>query len=313
MEKIYHGDCLEVLKGVPAASIEAVVTDPPYGINFQSKEWDGPDGIAFRQDVWRECLRVLKPGGHLLAFGGARMFHRLAVAIEDSGLEIRDCLSWMYATGMPKSLNVAYALEGQAEAGRWSGWGTALKPAWEPIFLARKPLDGTVAANIIAHGTGAMNIGACRIAGPPSAGGSKSGSTALGQGSGWNAHNNRAVAIDRSMTAGRWPANILLDEEAAARLDAEGGNSRFFYVNKASKKERGDGNTHPTVKPIALMRWLVRLVTPPGGVVLDPFMGSGTTGAAAKIEGLSFIGIEKDASYVEIARRRIEAARKDEE
>jgi site-specific DNA-methyltransferase (adenine-specific) len=265
----------------------------------------------------REAYRALKPGGHLLSFGGTRTFHRLTCAIEDAGFEIRDCLSWLYGSGFPKSHNLG------------NGWGTALKPAWEPIIMARKPLIGTVAANVERHGTGALNIDACRIAGAP-----------------WRAHDATGLAEVKFFTEGnakvihkephdlgRWPANVVLDEDAAAML---GESSRFFYTAKASRSERNAGldgmperftatmndgigvrhhaedepraytkNHHPTVKPIALMRWLVRIVTPPNGLVLDPFMGSGTTGIACALEGFGFIGIEQDAEYIEIARRRI--------
>lgn len=346
------GDSLAVLPTLDAESADAIVCDPPYGLSFMGKEWDhGVPGEAF----WREALRVAKPGAHLLAFGGTRTYHRLACAIEDAGWEIRDCLSWLYGSGFPKSYN-----------GPWGG--TALKPAWEPIILARKPLISTVANNWMAHLTGGMNVDACRIHSGPSVGGNASGASALGQGSGWNAHENRATPIDRSMASGRWPANVMLDEEAAAMLDAQtgvqksgvagkrntqngygggwgpidhvqggygdkGGASRFFYVAKASRREREAGlegmpkrtvqtglqdnggqrtdakviaaNVHPTVKPIALMRWLCRLVAPKGGLVLDPFCGSGSTGCAAVQEGLRFIGIEREPEYAEIAEKRI--------
>jgi site-specific DNA-methyltransferase (adenine-specific) len=463
--EVRHGDCRDVMRSLPADSVDAIVSDPPYGLAFMGKEWDhGVPGVEF----WTEALRVAKPGAHLVAFGGTRTFHRLAVAIEDAGWEIRDCLSWLYGSGFPKSLDVGKAIdkvngetdralrfcawfrttgvsrktttdamiqdghisangtmaghyyatsiagqpavptrsiwqtlrplcgdvpgwvdqlverheaerevveertmiqgggnalqiragerrEVQADitrpatdaAKQWDGWGTALKPAWEPIVLARKPLIGTVAANVTAHGTGGINVDGCRIAGGPSVGGNASGASALGQSSGWNAHNNKATPIDREMAAGRWPANVCLDEDAAQLLDAQsgergasgkasgptmtgpstsnsrgkfngvsdspfygdtGGASRFFYTAKASRREREAGdvkNLHPTVKPIALMRWLCRLVTPPGGLVLDPFNGSGSTGCAAVLEGFRYLGAELDAEYVEIARKRI--------
>jgi len=344
--KLINADCLDAMREMPEASIDAVVTDPPYGWEFMGhREWDhGVPGVEF----WTEALRVAKPGAHLVAFGGPRTFHRLACAIEDAGWEVRDCLSWLYGSGFPKSLDVSKAIDKAAGAKRevvglnqhaakrtgagktgvldtrgpglggiessqvtapatdaartWQGWGTALKPAWEPIILARKPLIGTVSANVLAHGTGALNIDGCRVEGPPSVGGSISGSSALGQGSGWNAHENRTTQIDRSMAAGRWPANVALDEEAAEML---GEPSRFFYTAKASRKERGEGNTHPTVKPLALMRWLCRLVCPPGGTILDPFAGSGTTLLAAGMEGLGAVGIERDPTYFAIAKKRL--------
>jgi site-specific DNA-methyltransferase (adenine-specific) len=314
------------------------------------REWDhGVPGVEF----WAEALRVAKPGAHLVAFGGARTFHRLACAIEDAGWEVRDCLSWLYGSGFPKSLDVSKAIDKSAGAERevlgksayaarantvsraiepgggvrysvdtrlvtapatdaartWQGWGTALKPAWEPVILARKPLVGTVAANVLAHGTGAINVDGCRISLPegeenPSI--ARYASTQQHGNNGWN-HVNRGARFDASAAAsaasGRWPANVVLDEEAAAML---GEPSRFFYTAKASRRERGEGNTHPTVKPLALMRWLCRLVCPPGGTILDPFAGSGTTGIAALEEGFMFVGVEREAEYAEIARKRLE-------
>ncbi len=322
------------------------MTDPPYGLSFMGKRWDYDVPSV---EIWAECLRVLKPGGHLLAFAGTRTQHRMAVRIEDAGFEIRDMIAWVYGSGFPKSLNVAKAIEsgggrpedirrmqmggdyepsgrgrvnydhgaGSAmdagvaewqpateEAAQWQGWGTALKPALEPITVARKPLIGTVAANVLEHGTGALNIDGCRVHGGPSAGGSTSGSTALGQSSGWNAHENRATEIDRSMAAGRWPANLIHDGSDEP-VELLGDAARFFYCAKASKKDRGEGNNHPTVKPTDLMAYLCRLVTPPGGVVLDPFMGSGSTGKAAMREGFDFVGMERDSAYFEIAKQRV--------
>lgn len=577
------GDCLEQMAELPDCSVNAIVTDPPYGLSFMGKRWDYDVPTT---EVWAECLRVLKPGGHLLAFAGTRTQHRMAVRIEDAGFEIRDMIAWIYGSGFPKSLDVSKAIdkaagaerevvgsytvggtaakgkhkgraaaasdEGAAigctkdlaitapatpEAQQWAGWGTALKPSietvtwatkpfpsegerarilanlwkievrlwllssasaaaqsstssqseyvaacataqwtaddatntraalhglmdtwqfemathmslsivsswrrtleesskpgststtetesstttdwktlscclseitpesiiqacslpggfnanastaaqifnaslallqstltlsaiepatWQelgarqgedvrpsldPVAMARKPLEGTVAANVLAHGTGGLNVDGCRVHGGPSAGGSASGSTALGQGSGWNAHENRITEVDRSMVAGRWPANLIHDgsdevvglfpeskgqqgvisgkepsnktsaiygeyqqrNESEPRNDT-GSAARFFYCAKTSKRERGEGNNHPTVKPIALMRYLCRLVTPPGGIILDPFMGSGSTGIAALQEGFSFIGIEKELEYMAIAQRRIEEA-----
>ena len=323
---IILGDCIEVMRGLPADSIDGIVTDPPYGIEFMGKEWDGANGFrrslnaadvgrdnAFGRtsrtspeyrgghlfQLWteqwaREALRVLKPGGHLLAFGGTRMYHRLAAGIEDAGFEIRDTLMWLYGSGFPKSHNLK---------GDWQGWGTALKPAVEPIVLARKPLIGTVAENVLAHGTGALNIDASRIATTDRFGGGAKGTGGFAagyEGDGWVPGSD----------AGRWPANTLWDEEAAAQLDAStpAQPSRFFYVAKSGKHERNAGgvaNIHPTVKPIALMRYLIKLVTPPGGVVLDPFLGSGTTACAAVLDGFDYIGIEQGAEYVDIARARI--------
>lgn len=298
------------------------------------QEWDGGD-LAFKPDVWREVLRVAKPGAYLTAFGGTRTYHRLACAIEDAGWEVRDCLMWLYGTGFPKSLDVSKALDKAAEANRaklYDGYGTALKPSYEPVILARKPLVGTVAQNVQRHGTGGLNIDANRVHGGPSVGGSISGGTALGQGSGWNAHNNRTTQIDRSMAQGRWPPNVLLghaadctveacseeclcrqlDEQAERKpapvRDSLAGASRFFprfrYTPKVARKERA-GSSHPTIKPLAVVEWLLRLTAPPGRPrVLDPFCGSGTTLIAAHRLGIEAVGIEREAEYVEQAYQR---------
>ena len=273
-----------------------------------------------------EALRVLKPGGHLLAFGGTRTFHRLTCAIEDAGFEIRDCCCFLYGSGFPKSKSMR-------EIGR-PELGTALKPAWEPIILARKPLAGTVAACVLKHGTGALNIDATRI-------GTDGGTASTGEPNRKNQVYGDGMGGLPSvpLLAGRWPANVLLDEDAARLLDEQsgdtgangggvnrasrarqsgfgmtagpsvecdnsGGASRFFYTSKASRADR-EGSTHPTMKPTDLMRWLCKLVTPPNGLILDPFCGSGSTGVAAVAEGFRFIGIEQDAEYVAIAERRI--------
>jgi DNA modification methylase len=379
--RVITGDCLEVLPTVGDGSVDAIVTDPPYGLGFMGKQWDDlPPGVKWA----RECLRVLKPGGHLLAFGGTRTYHRLACAIEDAGFEVRDCLAWLYGSGFPKSRDVSKAIDKAAGATRevvgprirvdgkapgivgnqgartmgvfgdlptdvtgpatpdaeqWNGWGTALKPAHEPIVLARKPLTGTVARNVLAHGTGALNVDATRIEMSDADRAVVDARSGAGYGTGVSvgAHHGRDEGERfTSAPAGRWPANVVLDPEAAAMLGAV---SRFFYVAKASRAERNAGldgfeeqtiklpgkatrfnpqtgeltdgytgerrNTHPTVKPIDLMRWLVRLITPPGGLVLDPFTGSGTTGIACALEGMAFLGIEREAEYVDIARARI--------
>ena len=346
MIELMHGDCLERLRELPDCSVDACVTDPPYGLSFMGKAWDYDVPGA---EVWREVLRVLKPGGHLLAFAGTRTQHRMAVQIEDAGFEIRDLIAWVYGSGFPKSLDVSKAIDKAAGAERevvgtaagarngngknndygsygscadgiyditppateaaqqWQGWGTALKPALEPITVARKPLGGTVAANVLRHGTGVINVDGCRVqaeSGRPliiSHGegfGSGKHVTAYGNGLSGSRHGG-------TTTLGRWPANLIHDgsKEPCALL---GDAARFFYCAKASKADRGAENVHPTVKPTELMRYLVRLVTPPGGVVLDPFMGSGSTGKAAVLEGFRFIGIEREAEYLEIARGRIQ-------
>lgn len=374
--QILHGDCREVMQALPDSSISSIVCDPPYELGFMGKKWDS-SGIAYDVTVWRECLRVLKPGGHLLAFGGARTYHRLACAIEDAGFEIRDQIMWIYGSGFPKSLNIGKNLVG------WAGWGTALKPAHEPICMARKPLVGTVAANVLQHGTGGLNIDGCRIETGDSLNGGAYADSSVGRGAGvWRGSRKsdtksmaNAAAGEYAQPLGRWPANVCHDGgdevvalfpqsngqqgdvcgtepsgvtngiygefagrvSSAARNDA-GSAARFFYTAKTSRFDRNDGcegmpakelnwssgeqspgtfqspntdrsatNHHPTVKPTDLMRWLVRLVTPEGGTVLDPFMGSGSTLKAAELEGFSVIGIELDSEYVEIARRRIAA------
>lgn len=317
---ILRGDCRQVMAAMPDACVDAIVTDPPYGLSFMGREWDHGVPAA---ETWAEALRVAKPGAHLVAFGSPRLHHRLMVAIEDAGWEIRDCLMWLYGSGFPKNARVQ------------------LKPAWEPIILARKPLAGTVAANVLEHGTGALNVDGCRV-------GNEQTVTRRNGNSGAHGRYRRDTRkFERVNPPGRWPANLVLDEAAAALLDAQsgeltsgkmaagtvratprgacysgdmpnatahdtigdsGGASRFFYCAKASTDERTIGGTvdnrHPTLKPLDLMRWLVRLVTPTGGTVLDPFVGSGTTAAAARIEGFRCIGIEREAEYADVAAER---------
>jgi len=389
---ILTGDCLEVMKTFPDNSIDAIVSDPPYGLKFMGKDWD--HGIPGEQ-YWEEVLRVAKPGAHLLAFGGTRTYHRLTCAIEDAGWEIRDCLMWVYGSGFPKSLDVSKAIDKAAGAERekiqnplakkqtasintidygdfnalefisplavteaakqWSGWGTALKPAWEPVIMARKPIDGTVANNVLTYGTGGINIDGCRVdylseidmqlSRPQGRSTSKVGAL-----SGKSQNDRNRSEYQPNFKQGRFPANLILDETSAAMLDEQsgtlksgkidpdtqtphiikgnslsgsidgslngwvenqrcyadsGGASRFFYCAKASPSERGEGNNHPTVKPLSLMKYLCKLITPPGGLVLDPFSGSGSTLIAAKQEGFNYLGIELNPEYVEIAKARI--------
>ena len=430
--RLIHGDCLERLTELPDDSVHSIVTDPPYGLSFMGKKWDYD---VPSMQVWEQCLRVLKPGGHLLAFAGTRTQHRMAVNIEDAGFEIRDMIAWVYGSGFPKSHDVSKAIDKRGgsipwqaefaehlravkpaglrvaeinthvangsksnfwghftdtkcqpllptleqyrklrellpidpawdehflpeaerevvgfqsrgssvntsfmsggnnitapatdEAKKWQGWGTALKPALEPITVARKPFKGTVASNVLEHGTGAINVDGCRVGTEAivTQGGDK-----------FPKLYGHYKTAERSEHIGRFPANLIHDgsEEPTSLLDDA---ARFFYCAKASKADRDEGleelplrdvhrygagigegldpnapaqnrNHHPTVKPTKLMQYLVRLVTPPDGIVLDPFMGSGSTGKACAIEGFRFIGIEREAEYIDIARARIKA------
>lgn len=311
---LYLGNCLHVLRSLPDNSIDSVCTDPPYGIKLMGKKWDC-DVPSIR--IWRECLRVLKPGGYLVAFAGTRTQHRMATRIERAGFHIVDLLAWCYSgQATPKSMDVSKAFDRAAgverkivgenknhrsgvnskhvgtsskfvtaatspDAVKWDGWGTGTKPCYEPITLAQKPFKGTIIGNLKEHGTGAINIDGCRFQG---------------------------TADSKSIgTKGRWPTNLLHDgsEDVDSSIP---GASRFFYCAKPSKAERGEGNNHPTVKPIALMRWLCRLVTQPSGIVLDPFMGSGTTGIACSEEGMKFVGVERERSSFAIARKRVRAS-----
>lgn len=417
MIQLLHGDCLNSMSKIADGSVDSIVTDPPYELGFMGKTWDST-GIANNVEMWKECLRVLKPGGHLLAFSGSRTYHRMVCAVEDAGFEIRDQIMWLYGSGFPKSMDVSKAIdkafgvdrevvgskigkggenlnilshEGAGdkenskgcgayglgakqisieipvtvpstdEAKQWNGWGTALKPAHEPIVVARKPLIGTVAQNVLTHGTGAINIDDCRVPGEPVP------INKLEKWSGFGEEKRpdyEATVNDK----GRFPANVVHDGSdevmyafpeapgqladvkradefktkgiygqmkregentsskrytndgstnfamlpGARRLD-KGSAARFFYCAKANKKDREEGNIHPTVKPTELMQYLCRLVTQPNGVVLDPFMGSGSTGKAAIKEGMGFIGIERDEAYFKIAEQRIYAAEADRE
>lgn len=360
--QLHVGRCEDVLKTLPDNSVDAIVTDPPYGLSFMNHKWDYEVPTV---EQWQECLRVLKPGGHLLAFGGSRTYHRLVVNAEDAGFEIRDQILWIYGGGFPKSHNLD---------GEFDGWGTALKPAHEPIVMARKPFKKTVSANMAEHGTGAINIDSCRITTDES----------LSGGAGVLLSHQRdgtdPVSGYEQAPEGRWPANIIHDgsdvvvsafpdakgqqgdlketgrsrvsqgrygdmpppKAHVARVESDKSAARFFYCAKVTKKERDEGlerfisisasemtggrkdgsvgindpragagrtngakNNHPTVKPISLMSYLCRLITPQGGTVLDPWMGSGSTGRAAIEEGFNFIGIDMNPDYVTIASARI--------
>lgn len=388
---IINGDCLEELDKLDENSIDAIVTDPPYGLTsitkrfgkegsapakygkdgsfarlakgFMGKEWDG-SGIEYNVEMWQKCLRVLKPGGYLLAFGGTRTYHRIACAIEDAGFEIRDCIMWLYGSGFPKSMNIGLAVDkkkgveskviGKGNCGKtamlgglrdeittngnyeikeaqnkWKGWGTALKPSYEPIIVARKPFKGSLVDNVIEYGVGGLNIDECRVGNEERtqfSGRSQSKTTV------YNSYNQDNAHYET--VQGRFPANTILDTQEGEEW------RRYFYCAKASKKDRDEGleefekditddgrnkpidnpylrgktkrhNTHPTVKPTALMQYLIRLVAPKGATILDPFMGSGSTGKAVMYEnkerdmGYKFIGIEKNAEYCKIAEARI--------
>lgn len=470
--KVYNGDCAEVMTQLESDSVDAIVTDPPYGLAFMGAEWDSFGGSTGKETIderrkkmneylganavvpafasshghtpklsemhefqaamtpiFAEALRVAKPGAHLLCFGGTRTFHRMASAIEDAGWEVRETIMWVYGSGFPKSMDVGKAIDKSLgadrkvvgytrggdkkggnyhgasdrgytidipiteatsdEAKQWDGWGTCLKPAWEPIIVARKPLDGTVANNVLTWGTGAINIDACRVAYESDADRDsarpqgEATSKAAGHLAGGGDFDVKRKSFDVVQKEGRFPANLVHDgseevvrlfpqsngqqadvtgnepshpadgvcygeyngrhsfakrgdtgsaarffntlrdgEESADRTYADKGSTnfaakpgmrrepvsadRFFYCAKASKKDRGEGNDHPTVKPNALMRWLVRLVCPRGGTVMDPFMGSGSTGLACIDEGMDFIGIEREKHYVEIAEKRFD-------
>lgn len=371
---VLHADSRDALKDMADASIDACVCDPPYALvsivkrfggenaapakdrdglykrasaGFMGKQWDTGD-TAFDPAFWTEVLRVLKPGAHLIAFGGTRTYHRLVCAIEDAGFEVRDQLAWLFGSGFPKSHAVGKAIERMKQDGvhvpesmlkqveQLKGWGSALKPAHEPIVLARKPLIGTIAANVLAHGTGALNIDACRIEGQPQD--FHNGSARSG---GIMGENQPGRGFAPGNPAGRWPANVIHDgseevlrhfpetesglftgarsadkfratygafkgtpEGETETYGDRGSAARFFYTAKADADDRL-GSKHPTVKPVDLMAYLVRLVTPPGGVVLDPFAGSGTTGMACMREGFRAVLIEREAEYVADIKRRL--------
>lgn len=345
---VIHGNSLNELPYLEDCSVDAIITDPPYELGFMNKKWDA-SGIAYNVNIWAHCLRVLKPGGHLLAFGGTRTYHRMACAIEDAGFEVRDSINWIYGSGFPKSLDVSKAIDKAAgaereiigerklggnaaqstqekggtfasntnsvgvepisvpittpstdEAKQWEGWGTALKPAHEPIVLARKPFEDTVANNVMQHGTGALNIDGTRV------GEGGQGTWASPRGGIWKTDSEQKAEL-LSSTVGRWPANVIIDDSIEAAW------TPFFYCAKAAKSERNaglpkDANVHPTVKPLELMKYLCRLITPPNGTILDPFAGSGSTLVAATLEGFNSIGIEMTADYLPIIEARIKWA-----
>ena len=356
INQILHGDCKELLKSLPDNSVDSIITDPPYELGFMNKAWD-KTGIAYDVDMWKECLRVLKHGGYLLSFGGTRTYHRMACAIEDAGFEIRDQIQWIYAQGFPKSQDVGkQIIKKYKSENDYKGWGTALKPAHEPIVMARKPLsEKTVVDNIIKHGTGAINIDDCRVEYRNEADlnlvkakcnfTEKSKSIGFGTSETLFGVGNTPLEQARGCVKeeGRFPANVMLDEVAGKILDEQsgerpsgksngnatvgensngaiqpmrrgnlisrndtGGASRFFFCPKASKKERGEENSHTTVKPLKLMEYLVTLVTPKNGTVLDPFAGSGTTLVAAKNLNFDYIGIEREKEYINIIEKRLE-------
>ena len=397
--EILCGDNLPILQEMPDNSVDAIVTDPPYGLSFMGRKWDYDVPSV---ELWAECLRVLKPGGHLLAFAGTRTQHRMAVRIEDAGFEIRDMIAWVYGSGFPKSLDIGKAIDKAAgvereivglredfaarasknkfdqfssinpsikgmnsqsfaakmgeitapatdAAKQWDGWGSALKPALEPITLARKPLgERTIAANVLEWGTGGVNVDGCRVEAGDLNALQKNWDRVQSGSQGIASTGLKVIDLSDRAPSGRFPANFIHDGsdevvklfpvQPSGKKDGKMvSTSRFFYCAKASRSERNAGlegiearlagcmnmrndnhaqqngltyapksNYHPTVKPISLMRYLCRLVTPPGGIVLDPFTGSGTTGCAATLEGFGFVGIEREAEYAEIARRRVE-------
>lgn len=329
--RLLNADCFEALKELADNSIDAVVSDPPYGLGrcsaaevaecmsawAKGETWT-PKGAGFMgkawdawvppPELWREVLRVLKPGGHGLIFAGSRTQDLMGMSLRLAGFEMRDVVQWLYGEGFPKSHNIGKATQDE----QWDGWGTALKPAYEPALLVRKPLGGTVAQNTVMYGCGGINIDASRIETDDNlARINKIDNGIFGWGNG--AGGQALRVLNGLPQQGRFPSNVLIDQATAEQLDYQAGSvSRFFYCAKASKSEREAGlssgervNIHPTVKPIDLMRYLARLITPPHGIVLDPFMGSGSTGCACALEGFDFIGIEREPDYFEIAQRRI--------
>jgi len=356
---LLNGDCLEMMKEIPDDSIHSVVTDPPYGINFMAKKWDYDVPV---KAVWEECLRVLKPGGHVLAFAGTRTQHRMAINIEDAGFQIRDMLAWIYGEGFPKSTDIGKRIDIEAGATRevighkaaglhagrkdangrvtvgsftarpenapdpetglvpvsapateeakiWDGWGTAIKPCMEPITMARKSFEGTVAQNVLKHGTGGLNLRECRIPAEDQDKLTDARKQWVGPRTSKKVFNACDVVL-ADLTPGRFPANLMHDGSDEVidifPTDANGSVARFFYCPKADALEKGAANNHPTVKPLELMRYLIKLVTPKDGVVLDPFSGSGTTLVAARLLGRRAVGVELQEEYCEIIKTRLQ-------
>ena len=294
---LLHGNCLDSLKSLDSNSVDSIVTDPPYGISLLGKQWDYEVPSV---DIWRECLRVLKPGGYLLSFSSARTYHRICVGIEDAGFEIKDQIMWVYGSGFPKSQNLG------KKNPNFEGWGNQLKPAHEPIVVAQKNREGTILSNMVKYHTGALNIGESMV-------GPRYPANLIWDGSDEirDEFPEKAGALfsaKRTVAQSGGSGNSLMGSssdvgEDNGSLDEPGSASRFFYCAKPTKRER---NTHPTQKPIKLMKYLIKLVTYPGGTVLDPFMGSGSTGVAAMDENMSFIGMEMDEEYFQISKERIE-------
>lgn len=286
--QVINGNNIEVLKTFPDNHFDSIVTDPPYGIDFLGKDWDANTGAL---ETYQECLRVLKPGGHILAFSAARTYHHLAITLEQAGFEIRDQIMWIYSSGFPKSHDVGKKLDKKNIANDLSGWGNALKPAHEPICMARKPMKQSIADNVQEWGTGAININVCRI-----------GDDVMPVGAHTQTPNlfnpNKKSAYAKETRIGRFPANVIGEIK---------GYEKYFYCPKVGRKERGEYNNHPTVKPVELMKYLIKLVTPKGGTVLDPFNGSGSTGMACVELNFNYVGIDLDSNYVDISVKRIEA------
>lgn len=367
--KLYQGSMLDMKNVIEDNTIDAIITDPPYELGFMGKAWDN-SGIAFKVNTWKTCLDVLKPGGYLLAFGGSRTFHRIACAIEDAGFEIRDTVMWLYGSGFPKSMNIGKAIESKTEHnGMWKGWGTALKPSYEPIIIARKPCEDSCVANVLKYGVGGLNIDECRVYTSDIIKHGGTLKTMIGDERRGNSLGMFKEGTENTYTQnpnGRFPANTILTyddtdfEEVCGGMpytkstgesgekstngnfknvygDYKGGikpanlgglgdsgsTARYFYCAKASKRDRDEGisgrrNTHCTVKPTSLMQYLIRLVTPNDGTILDPFNGSGSTGKAVMYEnkehnkGYKYIGIELEEEYLDISKARIECFAEEE-